>query len=82
VIGEQLIGLAKALGGSLPPTRDEKAAAEAAAATEDKDDKGEASEAAPSAKRESGLDDAMADLLADPPKREEDGPEDEAPEPR
>ena len=86
VIGEQLIGLAKALGGSLPPTRDEKAAAEAAAATADKDDKGEdkgeADEAAPSAKRESGLDDAMADLLADPPKRGEDVPEDEAPERR
>ncbi|WP_077145782.1 SRPBCC family protein [Sphingopyxis sp. KK2] len=79
VIGEQLIGLAKALGGSLPPTRDEKAAAEAAG---ESDAKGEAAEAAPPARRESGLDDAMADLLADPPKREEDVPEDEEPERR
>ncbi|MGH6652644.1 MAG: hypothetical protein ACREB7_16090 [Sphingopyxis sp.] len=65
VIGEQLVGLAKALGGSLPPTRDEKAAAAAAAGDEEKP--------APPKKTESGLDDAVADLLADPPK-----PDDEA----
>ena len=59
VIGEQLIGLAKALGGSLPPTRDEKAKAEAT---------GDDEKAAPPKKTESGLDDAMADLLADPAK--------------
>ena len=78
VIGEQLIGLAKALGGSLPPTRDEKAAAEAA---------GEkpapaAKKPAPAAKKkESGLDDAVADLLTDPPKGDAEEPKDEdAPE--
>src|SRR5690606_25266027 len=50
VIGEQLLGLANALGGALPPTRDEKAAGEPAAET-------------PEAKEESGLDAAVADLV-------------------
>ncbi|SBV34800.1 conserved exported protein of unknown function [uncultured Sphingopyxis sp.] len=52
VIGEQLVGLANALGGALPPTRDEKAAEESAAET-------------PEAKEESGLDAAVADLVED-----------------
>lgn len=70
VIGEQLVGLAKALGGSLPPTRDEKAAAEEAgekpapAAKKEAPDKSEM--------KESGLDDAVADLLTDPPKGDAD----------
>lgn len=50
VIGEQLLGLANALGGALPPTRDEKATGEPAAET-------------PEAKEESGLDAAVADLV-------------------
>ncbi|HET6523320.1 hypothetical protein [Sphingopyxis sp.] len=50
VIGEQLLGLANALGGALPPTRDEKAAEEPAAE-------------APEAKEEPGLDAAVADLV-------------------
>jgi hypothetical protein len=56
VIGEQLLGLANALGGALPPTRDEKAAGEGA-------DKPKA-ETAP-AKDEPGLDAAVADLVED-----------------
>ncbi len=72
VIGEQLAGLARALGGTLPPTREEKAAAEAAKASEEKPE-GEADE-----KRESGLDDMMADLLAE----DEPAPQNEKPEPR
>ena len=73
VIGEQLIGLAKALGGSLPPTRDEKAAAEGAPEKPAK--------AKPADKPKSDLDDAMADLLADPPKAEDKAAdEEEAPE--
>lgn len=59
VIGEQLIGLANALGGALPPTRDEKAAAAEAA-------KKPAAEAPPE-KDEPGLDAAVADLVADEP---------------
>ncbi len=50
LIGEQLVGLANALGGALPPTRDEKAAEEPAADT-------------PEAKDEPGLDAAVADLV-------------------
>ena len=50
VIGEQLVGLANALGGALPPTRDEKAAEEPAVET-------------PEAKEESGLDAAVAVLV-------------------
>lgn len=60
VIGEQLIGLANALGGALPPTRDEKAAAEAEAA------KKPAAAAAPAAD-EPGLEAAVADLVAEEP---------------
>jgi len=56
VIGEQLLGLANALGGALPPTRDEKAADEGAA--KPKQD-------APAAKDEPGLDAAVADLVED-----------------
>lgn len=56
VIGEQLLGLANALGGALPPTRDEKAAGEGA-------DKPKA-ETAP-VKDEPGLDAAVADLVKD-----------------
>lgn len=68
VIGEQLVGLTKALGGALPPTRDEKAAKTAPA---DDDEK-----AAPPEKSESGLDDAVADLVENPPKDDEPaGPE-------
>ena len=54
VIGEQLLGLAAALGGALPPTRDEKAASEGA-------DKAKAD--APAAADEPGLDAAVADLV-------------------
>ena len=50
VIGEQLVGLANALGGALPPTRDEKAA-------------GTPKEEAPAAKDEPGLGAAVADLV-------------------
>jgi len=53
VIGEQLRGLADALGGALPPTRDEKATEEADAPAAE----------APAAKEESGLDAAVADLV-------------------
>ena len=59
VIGEQLRGLADALGGALPPTRDEKAASEAA-------EKPEAE--TPPAKDERGLDAAVADLVEAEPK--------------
>ncbi|MBJ7442346.1 MAG: hypothetical protein JHD35_25465 [Sphingopyxis sp.] len=63
VIGEQLIGLANALGGALPPSREEKAAAAA---------EGAAKPAAetPPAKEEPGLDAAVADLVEDAPKSE------------
>ncbi len=61
VIGEQLLGLANALGGALPPTRDEKAAAEAAE---------KSAPAAPPAKDEPGLDAAVADLVEAAPKAE------------
>ncbi|MDK2761170.1 MAG: hypothetical protein KYX64_07400 [Sphingopyxis sp.] len=57
VIGDQLRGLAQALGGALPPTRDEKAAAEAAEAAE----KSKAEASSPPA--EPGLDAAVADLV-------------------
>ena len=55
VIGEQLLGLANALGGALPPTRDEKAKEEA--------EKPKA-EAVP-AKDDPGLDAAVADLVGE-----------------
>lgn len=54
VIGEQLLGLTAALGGALPPTRDEQAASEEA-------DKPKAD--APAATDEPGLDAAVADLV-------------------
>jgi hypothetical protein len=57
VIGEQLVGLTTALGGALPPTRDEKEAAE-----KEEEAKPEPSDA-PAVRDESGLDDAMADLV-------------------
>ncbi len=60
VIGEQLIGLANALGGALPPTRAEKEAAEKAAPD------------APAATDEPGLDAAIADLVEEEPKAEPD----------
>jgi hypothetical protein len=50
VIGEQLLGLANALGGALPPTRDEKAAEKPKVET-------------PATKEEAGLDAAVADLV-------------------
>lgn len=82
VIGEQLVGLAKALGGSLPPTRDEKAAAEAAgekpAPAEKKPAPAVKKKEAPE-KKESGLDDAVADLLEDPPKADAEAPDAEEP---
>ena len=53
VLGEQLVGLAKALGGSLPVARD--------------DDDSKAKDA-PAKKDEPGLDDAVADLVKDMPK--------------
>lgn len=54
VLGEQLLGLANALGGALPPTRDEKAADEGA---------GKPKAETPPAKEEPGLDAAVADLV-------------------
>lgn len=54
VIGEQLLGLANALGGALPPTRDEKAAEKPKADAQPKD--------------EPGLDAAVADLVDKEPK--------------
>ena len=57
VIGEQLRGLAEALGGALPPTRDEKAAEEADAP----DAEVPAAEDEPG--DDSGLDAAVADLV-------------------
>ena len=54
VIGEQLLGLANALGGALPPTRDEKAAEKPKAEAQPKD--------------EPGLDAAVADLVDKEPK--------------
>ncbi len=62
VIGEQLIGLANALGGALPPTRAEKEAADKAAPE------------SPEAKDEPGLDAAVADLVEDAPQAEPDTP--------
>ena len=59
VIGEQLAGLAKALGGALPPSRDEKAAADA-----DKQKPETDANEAP-ADEEPGLDDVAADLAKD-----------------
>lgn len=55
VIGEQIKGLAEALGGALPPTRDEKAAVEADAPD------------VPKAKTEGDLGAAVADLVEDDP---------------
>lgn len=57
VIGEQLVGLAKALGGALPPSQGERAAEKPAPETSED----EAEE--PEAKEEPGLDAAVADLL-------------------
>lgn len=62
VIGEQLVGLANALGGALPPTREEKEAADKAAPE------------VPAAKDEPGLDAAVADLVEDAPEAEPDRP--------
>ncbi len=62
VIGEQLIGLAGALGGALPPTREEKEAADKAAPE------------TPEAKDEPGLDAAVADLVEGAPQAEPDTP--------
>jgi len=64
VIGEQLLGLANALGGALPPTRDEKAAGEGA-------DKPKAE--TPPAKDDPGLDAAVADLVEEEAKPAPDG---------
>jgi hypothetical protein len=58
VIGEQLVGLANALGGALPPTRAEKEAA------------GKAATETPAATDEPGLDAAVADLVEEAPKTE------------
>lgn len=66
VIGEQLRGLAAALGGTLPPTREEKAAAEAEEAAKEKPEK----KAVP-ADDEPGLDAVAADLAKED---EEDAP--------
>ena len=65
VIGEQLIGLANALGGALPPSREEKAAAAEAAA--------KPAAETPPAEDEPGLDAAVADLVEDAPKAESEG---------
>ncbi|WP_293701265.1 hypothetical protein [Sphingopyxis sp. UBA6734] len=62
VIGEQLLGLANALGGALPPSREEKAAAAEAAA--------KPAAETPPAEDEPGLDAAVADLVEDAPKAE------------
>lgn len=63
VIGEQLLGLANALGGALPPTRDEKAAGEDA----------DNPKAETPAKDEPGLDAAVADLVEEEAKPVPDG---------
>lgn len=55
VIGEQLLGLANALGGALPPTRAEKAAGEG--------DAGKPAVETPAVKEEPGLGAAVADLV-------------------
>lgn len=60
VIGEQLLSLANALGGALPPTRDEKGADKPKAET-------------PPAKDEPGLDAAVADLVEEEAKPAPDG---------
>jgi uncharacterized protein YndB with AHSA1/START domain len=81
VIGEQLVGLTAALGGALPPSRAEKAAAEEAgeAALPAKKAPKKAEPAKTDAeKAEPSLDDAMADLLADPPAAAEGDKEDDA----
>ncbi|WP_168454771.1 hypothetical protein [Sphingopyxis microcysteis] len=65
VIGEQLIGLANALGGALPPSREEKAAAAEAAA--------KPATETPPAENEPGLDAAVADLVEETPKAEPEG---------
>ena len=71
VIGEQLVGLAAALGGALPPSRDEKAAAiESGEVAQPAKKAPKAEQDAAPEKAEPSLDDAMADLLADPPKAE------------
>lgn len=64
VIGEQLVGLTTALGGALPPTRDEKAAAEAEERAKP------AAHKLPPSQGESGLDDAVADLMKDNPRED------------
>jgi len=60
VIGEQLSGLAKALGGALPPSREEKAAAAAEGEKADPEAK-----EPPPADEGAGLDDVAADLAKD-----------------
>lgn len=59
VIGEQLAGLAKALGGALPPSREDKAAAEAGKQKPEPDTKEAPEDDGP------GLDDVAADLAKD-----------------
>ncbi len=59
VIGEQLLGLANALGGALPPPRDEKTVGEGV---------DEPKTETPSVKDEPGLDAAVADLVEEEPK--------------
>ncbi len=63
VIGEQLLGLAIALGGALPPSREEKAAAAAEGAAKPATE-------TPPADDEPGLDAAVADLVEDELKAE------------
>lgn len=82
VIGEQLIGLARALGGSLPPTRDEKAATEEAGEKPAKGEKAaDKADDKDAEKPDTGLDDAMADLLADPAKPDPKAKDEPEPEP-
>ncbi|MBN8845594.1 MAG: SRPBCC family protein [Sphingomonadales bacterium] len=62
VLGEQLVGLARALGGSLPVAHDD-----------DKDDEAKAGVKEGAAKEDSGLDAAVADLVGDKPKDDPEG---------
>ncbi len=63
VIGEQLVGLAKALGGALPPSREEKAAAAAAG---EEDDTAPAEDTEPTA-APNDLGAAISDLVESDP---------------
>ena len=75
VLAEQMVGLANALGGSLPVARGDKPAEEKSDEGADETSKpadtdAEADGAAEPAPADSGLDAAVADLVKDEPKRD------------